>query len=398
MSTRWLESQLPYRLLFWPEALRGAHHVAICLWLASLDGSLCVRSAVASLLEGFLLPVCIPFVCSLCYAPSSASAELTARVDNCPRLLRRPRDALLSLVAPSRSTLFGGVSLLDATAGKMMSASHAVALLSLILTRSPMRLLDVIGPARHTLLVALLASVATKLRPAGGAAALDALIEKQRAADRDACLASLRTALASATTEAGVASAAAAAVAALFPAAAAWGVGVLAEPGGGASPHSGLAVARLAAGGASAAAARRLRRSYPPRGPLGARTSARAACDLSNPCYGTLLDSDDAPPPPVDSNAPPPPSQPQSPRAARRGSLGGPTSTRRLRAAARFDDWARAASGGGASDSEEGDEAEEDLCSRFVTAPLVVRAEGHPTCRLLFGRSNRLVYTSNACR
>lgn len=112
----WAEASLPLRLVFFPELTRGVVHFILCVSLAAGEpGGVGPRFAASVLLESLALPLLVPTLLGLFYAPTSAASAQLATYDNCPAAfgLRSLRDALASISASLRASLLGNLDLMD---------------------------------------------------------------------------------------------------------------------------------------------------------------------------------------------------------------------------------------------------------------------------------------------
>lgn len=314
----WLETQLPPKLLVFPLLLTAAHHVAFSAWLCSIEGG-CDAAALAwSLLEASIYPILIPFLLSLCYAPSTAGVVLLAGADTCPplcglraSLVSPARDALLSTADALRASLFGGATLVDEASGRLLSANGFLAVGGALLLGGTPQLRTVADGFTHTFALVLLASAAGKLRPrlggggdggsdggpdgfrrgvfgrlyASAPSQLAAQLAAQRAEHDAAALEALRPALAVARGEGELLAAAFATLAELFPCASGFAAAAFAEGSGVACLSS------LRCGAPDGSPAPGLAAAFPP--DVGARpaTAVRACCDVRSPAFGHVLDS-----------------------------------------------------------------------------------------------------------
>ena len=250
----WLETQLPLRLVVFPECVRQLVYVAMALSSAHLTGGVtaayavrarvmaiatrlriltCARSNLppqtAVVSEAAAAALLTPFVLGLSYQPTQALTDLLVAVETCPRALHAPRNAICAATAFVRRRFFGGASLVDEHGSAILAVNGFVLVFQLIFLGREVSLLEV--SSRMGLLMALIlaGSAVTKLRPTSSAPSLDALAARLGVAAEQRALRELRDALASARSEAAMLHAAGEALTQLYPAAAAWAVGAFAE-------------------------------------------------------------------------------------------------------------------------------------------------------------------------
>jgi hypothetical protein len=225
----WLETQLPLRLIVFPECVRQALYIALALFAAHATDGLTPAFAAAVLAEAAAAALLVPVILGLCTEPTQALSDLLAGVDTCPSPLRPPRDALVAASLALRRRLFGGATLVDEHGSAILAVNGAVLVIQLATSGSNLSLLEVARRMGSLMGIILAASASTKLRPTASAPSLDALAARLGVAAEARILRELRDALAAARSEAAMLRAAGDALGALYPGAAAWAVGAFAE-------------------------------------------------------------------------------------------------------------------------------------------------------------------------